>query len=149
MHLYLLTGLLLTSLAHPALPFQRQGIEGRVFLVGGNRMPSPKTPRNPPQGIRAVVDIYELTDINQVTRLGQSGYYQAVHTRLIREVNTDDSGRFRVLLPPGSYSIFTRKGELFYATRMDEKNHIAPVEVLPGKMTEVECRVESDHKSVY
>jgi hypothetical protein len=87
--------------------------------------------------------------MTQVTPVGRSGYYQSIHTRLIRQVDTDDSGRFQILLPPGSYSIFTRKGDLFYATRMDEKNHIAPVDVMPGKMTEVECRVESDHKVVY
>jgi hypothetical protein len=68
---------------------------------------------------------------------------------LIRQANTDDKGNFSILLPPGTYSVFTKKGDLFYATRRDEKNNIAPVKVLPRKMTRVDCKVESDHKVVY
>jgi hypothetical protein len=68
---------------------------------------------------------------------------------MIRQVDTDDKGHFKVLLPVGLYSIFTKKGDLFYASRRDEKNNLAPAEVLSGKMTKVECSVESDHKPVY
>jgi hypothetical protein len=75
--------------------------------------------------------------------------YRSVQTPLVRQTDTDDSGHFRILLPPGTYSVFTKKGSLFYATRRDEKNNIAPVEVLPGKMTRVDCSVESDHAAVY
>jgi hypothetical protein len=84
-----------------------------------------------------------------VTRQGQSPYYSAVNTQLVVQADTDDKGHFSVLLPPGSYSVFTKKGNLFYASRMDEKNNISPVQVSPGKMTKLECRVESDHRPVY
>lgn len=126
-----------------------QGIEGTVYIVSGNRMPSPDKKTSPLQGVRSTVYIYELTNISQVAGTGQSPYYTAIQTRLIKQVDTDEKGRFNVILPPGKYSIFTKKGDLFYATRRDERNNIAPVEVLPHKMTKVECRVESDHKAVY
>jgi hypothetical protein len=145
--------------------FQQSGIEGTVYQVSGNRMPSPRrppgtaaadTPSNfsaptPPEGpgVKAIVCIFELTNDSQVIRRGTSPYCEAVHTRLIRQANTDDKGNFSILLPPGTYSVFTKKGDLFYATRRDEKNDIAPVKVLPGKMTRVDCKVESDHKAVY
>jgi hypothetical protein len=91
-----------------------------------------------------------LTNISQVVRqTAGSPYYTAIHTRPVRSAATDTAGRFAIGLPPGQYSIFTKKGDLFYASRMDEKNNIAPVEVLPGKMTNLELRVESDHKPVY
>lgn len=127
-----------------------QGIEGTVFSVGGNRMPAPnRKPAVPKEGVRATICIYELTNISQVDRVGDAPYYQSIHTRMIRQVDTDDKGRFKVLLPVGTYSIFTKKGDLFYASRRDEKNNLAPAEVLSGKMTKVECSVESDHKPVY
>ncbi len=127
-----------------------QGIEGTVFLKAGNRMPAPnRKPSNPKVGIRATVFIYELTNISQVDRVGETPYYQAIHTRLVRQADTDDKGHFKVLLPAGHYSLFTKKDSLFYASRRDEKNNLAPTEVLPGKMTKIDCSVESDHKPVY
>jgi len=148
--------------------FQQSGIQGRVYQVSGNRMPSPRhstaspadssrglnTPSSsPPQpegpGVKAVICIFALTNDSQITRQGTSPYCEAVHTRLIRQANTDEKGNFTILLPPGTYSVFTKKGDLFYATRRDEKNNIAPVEVLPGKITRVDCSVESDHAAVY
>lgn len=134
--------------APPTLP-QQQGIEGIARRISGNRMPSPKYHSGLPPGTHATICVFGLTNENQVTYSGPTGLYSAVHTKLIRQAETDDSGHFRILLPPGTYSVFTRKGRLFYATRRDEKNNIAPVEVLPGKMTRVECSVESDHAAVY
>jgi hypothetical protein len=138
------------------VPSQTSGIEGKVYLVSGNRMPSP--PRRPGDtirpsaegpGVKGTVCVYELTNDSQVIRQGTSPYCQAVHTRLVRQVDTDDMGNFNIPLPPGTYSVFTKKGNLFYATRRDEQNNIAPVKVLPGKMTRIDCSVESNQKVVY
>ena len=127
----------------------RQGIEGTVYRIGGNHMPDPHHPAGPPAAVRSTIYVFELTNISQVRRQGTSPYYTAIGTRFVKKADTDDKGHFQIGLPPGSYSLFTRKGDLYYASRMDEKNNIAPVEVLPGKVTPVECRVESDHKAVY
>jgi hypothetical protein len=123
---------------------------------------------HPLNGVKATVCIFELTSGNQVIRQGggsspSSGgttgsgsgsggstpYYRAVLTHLIRQIDTDDKGNFQVILPPGTYSVFTKKGDLFYATQSDEMNNIAPVKVLPGKITRIKCSVESDHTVVY
>ncbi len=142
--------------------FQQSGIEGKVSFLSGNRMPSKspgprsdsisvagKPPDATASGVLSTVCVFGLTNDRQVVRQGNSPYCQAVHTRLIRQTVTDDKGNFRILLSPGTYSVFTKKGDLFYATRRDEKNNIAPVVVTPGKMTWVNCSVESDHKVVY
>jgi hypothetical protein len=135
---------------------QTSGIEGKVYLLYGNRMPSPPRRRGDTlrrstegPGIQGTVCVFELTNDSQVIRQGTSPYCQAVHTRLIRQIDTDAKGNFNVPLPPGTYSVFTKKGNLFYATRRDEQNNIAPVKVLPGKMTRVDCSVESNQKVVY
>ena len=133
----------------PASLPQQQGIEGVARRITGNRMPSPKYHPGPPAGTQATICVFELTNQDQVTNSGGAGLYSAVHTTLVRQTDTDDSGHFLIPLPPGTYSVFTKKGRLFYATRRDDKNNIAPVEVLPGKMTRVDCNVESDHAAVY
>jgi hypothetical protein len=123
------------------------GIEGVTYSVTGNQMPSPdrKPGDRALHGIRSTVYVFELTDMGQVVGPGQSPCFTAVNTKLLRKADTDEKGYFRVLLPPGRYSVFTKKGDLYCAGRRDDKNNIAPVDVLPGKMTRVDCRVESDH----
>jgi hypothetical protein len=125
------------------------GIEGLVYIVGGNQMPAPGHKSGPRRGQRATIYIFELTNTSQVTGAEGSPYYSAIKTRMVRQADTDSNGYFKVLLPPGRYSVFTKKGSLFYAGRRDDRNNIAPVEVTPGKMTRVDCRVESDHGPVY
>ena len=151
------------------LPFyltstQSQGIEGIAIRKTGNHMPSPKYhPRSQPSDrsrpsdssdlpttrIKTTICVFALTKESQTTSAGAPGLYSSVQTPLVRQTDTDDSGRFHIPLPPGTYSVFTKKGRLFYATRRDEMNNIAPVEVLPGKITRVDCSVESDHAAVY
>jgi hypothetical protein len=150
----------------PGICAQQSGIQGRLILVAGNRMPAP--PRHPRDmvgrpgdtvglpgdtvgrpGVKGTVCVFELTNDRQVTRQGTSPYCEAVHTKMICQADTDDKGNFRIPLPPGTYSVFTRKGNLFYATRRDEKNNIAPVRVLPGTMTRIDLSVESDQKVLY
>lgn len=140
-----------TSAGQDSLGLQPvQGIQGTVFSIGGNRMPAPNyKPPVPKEGVRATLYIYELTNISQVDRVGETPYYRAIHTRLVRQADTDDKGHFKVLLPAGKYSIFTKKDSLFYASRRDVDNNLAPAEVLPGKMTVIDGSVESDHKPVY
>jgi len=146
---------------------QKSGIYGTVYSSGGNHMPAPNRHRpdtaglnlrrgvdsealksSTIPGVKATVCIFRLTSDSQVVHVDPT-HYRAILTPLISQIETDEKGHFHLFLPPGTYSVFTKKGELFYASRRDEKNHIAPVEVLPGKMTQVSCSVESNHKAVY
>jgi hypothetical protein len=144
-------------LADPGVPagISDEGIEGIVYPVSGNHMPSPDRKPGPPgsrsgpRGIKSTVYVFELTNSSQVTRQGQSSYYPVINTKLVKQADTDDTGYFRIKLPPGFYSVFTRKGDLFYASRRDEKNNIAPVEVVAGKFTRIDCKIEGDRKPVY
>jgi len=126
-----------------------QGIEGMVRVVSGNQMPAPGRKRGPLKGVRSTVYVFELTNINQVVRQGQSPYYQSIQTRLVATVDTDSTGHFVVCLPAGHYSLFTKKNGMYYASRRDVDNNIAPVEVTTGKMTQAECRIEGDRPPVY
>jgi len=126
------------------------GIKGLVYSVSGNQMPSPHWKPGPQKGVRSTIYVFTLTGNDQVTRLeGSPYYYAAVKTRMVRQADTDSNGYFNLLLPAGLYSLFTKKGDLFYASRRDDKNNIAPVEVLPGKMTKVDCQTTSDHPAFY
>ena len=121
-----------------------QGLEGHVYRISGNQMPSPDIKPKAPKGIKTTLYIFDLTNLNQVTRQNQSAFYAAVRTKLIKKIETDTNGYFKVNLPTGNYSLFTKKGELFYANTFDGNNNIAPVQVLPKKITQVEVKMDYD-----
>ena len=121
-----------------------QGIEGHVYFISGNQMPSPNRKPASPKGIKTTLYIYQLTNINQVNRQGQSVFYSAVNTSLITKIESDTTGKFTVQLEPGRYSLFTKKGALFYASIFDKDNNIAPVTVFTGKITKAEVRIDYD-----
>ena len=122
----------------------KQGIEGNVYRVSGNQMPSPDVPRTPPKGVKTKILVYELTNISQVQREGEGSFYTLIKTKLVKEFESNSKGYFRIALPPGRYSLFTKKDNLFYANIFDSKNNISPVEVQPNALTKVELRVDYD-----
>ena len=124
--------------------YQDQGIEGHVFRISGNQMPSPDTKTYPPKGIKTTLYIFDLTNLTQVTRQDQSVFYSSVKTKLVKKIITDSTGYFKVELPAGRYSLFTKKGTLFFANWFDGNNNIAPVQVFPEKMTSVEFKIDYD-----
>jgi hypothetical protein len=123
---------------------KKTGLEGFIFRISGNRMPSPDVKPIPPKGTKATVYIYQLTSMSQVTRVEQSAFYSSIRTRLVQTVSSDSTGYFFTILPPGEYSLFTKKDALFYANNFDGDNHIAPVRVSAGKMTQVNVNIDYD-----
>lgn len=127
---------------------KKEGIKGYVYLVKGNQMPSPGEPLPAKNPLSTTLYIYELTNVNQVTRSEpHAPFYSAIQTKLIKQVESNKKGYFKVKLPPGQYSIFVKKGNLFYANLFDDKNNIAPIKVEKGKFAEVEVR--ADYDAVY
>ena len=134
----LITASLLTSFsAEMLLSCGHTGAKGFVYLVSGNQMPSPDQAPSKPKGLKTTLYIYGLTNINDVSRQGNSAFYNEITTAQVKQVETDENGYFNVTLNPGRYSLFVKKGELYYSSQFDEKNNIHPIEVKRGKTTEV------------
>lgn len=110
-------------------------------------MPSPDEKRQPPKGIKTDVYIYELTSSGQVTAGDRPGFYRSVNTKLVKQVSTNETGFFKVYLPVGKYSVFTKVDGAFYANIFDQENKIYPVEVQKYKMTDVV--IKQDHNAAY
>jgi hypothetical protein len=136
--------LVLTSFSPENKQFcKRQGLKGHVYLVSGNQMPSPDAPRTGTTGMKTTLYIYELTNTSQ-TDQEQGAFYRSITSRLVKEVNTDENGYFKVKLKPGRYSLFVKKGSLFYSNIYDEHSNIHPVEVNKGDWTEVNFKADYD-----
>lgn len=144
-YLVITLAILLTSFSSQELHVcRRTGIKGHVYLVRGNQMPSPDQPPAPPSGVKTILYIYELTNIKDVNREGVSAFYKSIPGEPVKEIETDEKGYFKVKLKPGIYSLFVKKGDLFYSSQFDEKNNIHPVEIRSGKMTEVDFKANYD-----
>jgi hypothetical protein len=124
---------------------RRQGITGHVYMVKGNQMPSPDRPPSRPLGAKTTLFIYELTNTSQTTQDG--AFYKTISTKLVKEVLTDENGYFKTKLKPGWYSLFVKKGDLFYSNIFDDKNNIHPIEVKKGEWTEENFK--ADYDAVY
>jgi hypothetical protein len=128
---YLLVfALLLCSIAAHS---QKQGLHGQVFWVSGNQMPGPEVILSPNQGTVREILIYELTSFKDATVVGP--FFRDIKTRLVATITSNADGTFKVKLPAGSYSVFTKEKNGLYANLFDEKNNINPVIVKPGEYT--------------
>ena len=114
----------------------KQGIIGYVLKISGNRMPTVGVRPSVPKGIMATVCVFQKTNISQTERLGSTPNYSAIHTQLIATAQTDSAGKFMVFLPIGTYSVFIKKQNGYYANRFDENNNINVVVVDKNKLTE-------------
>jgi hypothetical protein len=112
-----------------------QGISGRITEAVGNQMPMKDAPAPVPQGILTTVLIYEPTSLSQVARLGTSPVYTAIRTKQVASVVTDSTGHYSVALPVGSYSVFIKHGNQYYANLFDGNNNIALFNVDSNKIT--------------
>jgi hypothetical protein len=121
-----------------------EGITGNVYKVSGNQMPMKDANTAAPPGIATTIYIYELTNISQVQRVGVSAFYTGIHTKLVSTVASDSTGAFTIGLAPGTYSLFTKYGDRFYANIYDGNNNIAPVLVEKGKLTKVKINMDAD-----
>jgi hypothetical protein len=121
----------------------KQGIQGTVTEQTGNQMPMKGAPPSVPTGIKTTVFIYEPTRLTDVQQVGGSPVYTSIRTKRVASVETDSTGAFQVALPVGSYSLFVKQGNQFYANLFDSQNNIALFEVEEGKLTNARLTVSS------
>ncbi|NOT77216.1 MAG: carboxypeptidase regulatory-like domain-containing protein [Cyclobacteriaceae bacterium] len=106
---------------------QKQGLRGQVFWVSGNQMPGPESVLSPNQGTTREIVVYELTTIKDATQIGP--FFRDIKTKFVASILSKPDGSFKIKLAPGSYSVFTKEKNGFYANLFDDKNNINPVVV--------------------
>lgn len=122
--------LLLTFLSFACLA-QKQGLQGQVFWVSGNQMPSPEAVLSPNQGAVREVLIYDLTNTTDATQVGP--FFRDIKTRLVATTQSKPDGTFKIKLPVGTYSVFTKERNGLYANLFDGQGFINPVTIKAGQ----------------
>jgi hypothetical protein len=119
-----------------------QGIEGHIYFITGNQMPSPDVKPAKPKGLKTTIYVYERTNMNQVIKQEHSPFYTSILTKFVKSSDSGKDGHFKISLPVGQYSIFVKKDSLFFANGFDSNNNIAPVKVMPDSTTTIDIKVD-------
>lgn len=120
----------------------REGISGQVFWVRDDQMSGPSKTIAPPLGVVREILIYKATSLKDAVQDDQ--FFSEIQTELVTQVWSKENGTFKVKLPPGEYSVFTRESRGLYAGLVDRNGCINCVVVKPRKFSWVAITIDYD-----
>ncbi len=123
-----------------------QGIEGKTVWVTGNRMPGPDTELPPPEPVKRWVYVTPVVTMNQMPEQ-TDGLYPSLPVDPVDSVQSSGKGHFRISLPAGTYSVFTREDGGYYANQFDSEGQVNPVTVRENSLSEI--TIEINYTAVY
>ena len=118
---------------------QKQGICGKVLWVEGNQMPGPGKKESRGSGIAREIHVYELVTMENTIQ--QNGFFTEVKARRVAIGTSKSNGSYKIELPPGEYSVFTKEPEGLFANLFDSRGAINSVTVKEGDFTEIDLTI--------
>lgn len=109
-------------------------------------MPGPDPPRGKTYPVARKLLFYQAARLSQCQPQGSGGFFSKINTPLMGSVQSDKSGRFKISLKPGKYTVVAEENGQLYANGSDGV-YLKPVLVEPGKFTPLEFRI--DYKSTW
>jgi hypothetical protein len=117
-----------------------QGIKGHVLIENNTAMPLKGSPKQKGSPIATMVYIYEAANVHQL--IGQEGNYaKGIKARLIKQVRSNNTGKFKISLAPGKYSIVLGYQEGVYIPYFSGNTGVAFVEVLKHQYQEIDLSI--------
>lgn len=124
---------------------QKQGICGKIFWIEGNQMPGPGMKTSGKKGTAREIHIYEPVNFQQAVQV--NGFYKDIKTKLVAKAQSQPDGSFKIKLPPGTYSVFTKEPEGLFGNTFDQNGVINSVTVIAGKFTKTDIII--NYKAAY
>lgn len=117
-----------------------QGIKGHVILEKNATMPLKGTTGQKGLPIATNVYIYEAINVSQL--VGQEGHFaKGVEAKLIQQVRSDKTGKFKLRLAPGKYTIVLGYQEGIYIPYFSGNTGVAIIEVLKHQFQEIDLKI--------
>jgi hypothetical protein len=117
-----------------------QGIKGHVLLEQNATMPFKGKPQKKGRPISTMIYIYKAANVNQL--VGQEGNYaKGLKAKIIKQVCSDDTGKFKLRLAPGKYSIVLGYQEGIYIPYFSGNEGVAFIEVLTHQWQEIDLTI--------
>ena len=120
--------------------FLTQGIRGHVLLENNTAMPLKGSAKQKGRPIATMVYIYEVANVHQL--IGQEGNYaKGINAKMIKQVRSDNAGKFKLRLAPGKYSIVLGYQEGIYIPYFSGNTGVAFVEVSRYQFQEIDLSI--------
>jgi hypothetical protein len=117
-----------------------QGIFGHVFLEKNASMPLKGMPKQKGLPISTMVYVYEAANVDQL--IAQEGNYaKGIEARLIKQVRSNNDGKFKLRLAPGKYTIVLGYRDGIYIPFFSGNTGIAFVEVSKHQFQEIDLSI--------
>jgi hypothetical protein len=117
-----------------------QGIKGHVLIENNTAMPLKGSAKQKGSPIATMVYIYEAANVHQL--IGHEGNYaKGIKARLIKQVRSNNTGKFKIRLAPGKYSIVLGYQEGVYIPYFSGNTGVAFVEVLKHQYQEIDLSI--------
>jgi hypothetical protein len=117
-----------------------QGIKGHVLLENNTAMPLKGSAKQKGSPIATMVYIYEAANANQL--IGQEGNFaKGIEARLIKQVRSNNDGKFKLRLAPGKYTIVLGYQEGIYIPYFSGNTGLAFIEVLKHQFQEIDLSI--------
>ncbi|NEQ44311.1 MAG: carboxypeptidase regulatory-like domain-containing protein [Leptolyngbya sp. SIOISBB] len=116
-----------------------QGVRGKVRKLTGNQMPS--SPDQPNSGNMELVQTTVWIFTAPIPGNGSPRWPVAEaeqHSNLVRQVESDRNGCYRVELPPGEYTIFAQYDDHLYLNSFQGDGSYSFIEVAPNQLVQLD-----------
>jgi hypothetical protein len=77
--------------------------------------------------------VYPLVKIQELKM--EDGLFAPIAEKPLKEVETDENGRYSISLSPGKYSVFIVEAGGLFANSFDSEGNVQPVTVKAGEWT--------------
>ena len=117
-----------------------QGIIGHVLLESNTAMPFKGTAKQKGQPMSTMVYIYEAANVKQLMEQ-EGNYAKGIEARLIKQVLSNNAGKFKLRLAPGKYSIVLGYQEGIYIPFFSGNTGVAFIEVFKHQYQEIDLSI--------
>jgi hypothetical protein len=117
-----------------------QGIQGHVLLEKNASMPLKGMSKQKGLPFSTMIYVYEASNIDQL--IAQEGNYaRGIKATIVKQVRSDKTGKFKLRLAPGKYTIVLGYQEGIYIPFFSGNNGIAFVEVSRHQFQEIDLKI--------
>lgn len=117
-----------------------QGIRGHIFLEKNSTMPLKGGPKQKGSPFSTTVYVYEAANVNQLIAQ-QGNWAKGIQALLVKQVRSDNTGKFKLRLAPGKYTIVLGFQEGIYIPFFSGNTGVAFVEVTKHQYQEIDLTI--------
>ena len=147
-NLFLLATLFMSLFQCAPYQPEGQGVVGTITWIEGNQMPKIGDEKEEDASevlVKRKVQVYPITNISDVKV--ENGLITGIATEMVKEVTSDEEGKYDLDLSPGRYTVVTVEEDGLFANIFDGEGNIQPVTIKENEWVLLDILI--NYKAVY